>query len=988
MASRWLGTERLVTVTAWPYILLLLLSAALSAVLAVLAWQRRPVPGAASACWLLWALCEWCVAYALALGSQDVWWASFWSRLRFAGIAAVPVAWLSLTLSYTGRPGPMSVRSLTLLLIVPAITQLLTWDSRSALMFEGLVLEAPPPFYGVEFRPGLWFWVHTAYGYVLLLVGVVVLMSWLARTKEQYYGQALPLAIAALVPWAGNIVTQLGIAPNPYLDLTPFCFVLSAVAVFVAMFRYRFLNLAPIARDAVLEGMRDGVIVVDWMDRIVDLNPAARQIVGARGQGMVGRLVGEVLPVWEQLASKASFLPKAQVQWSTRVGGAQRDFAVDVSPLQERPARLQGRLVVLHDITDLRASQESVRRSEQRYRALFEASNDAIFVTAVDGRVVDCNQSAGRLYRSTRERLIGLPIVDLIRPATDGDALGKDSGLAGGGEPVPAWGVRRDGDCFPAEVDRQPAKVGDEPCTVVFVRDVTERKRVESQWERENTLLRSIAGNSPLAFYVVDGRDDRVLYMNQRFCDLWGLPPTDADPEGAETPTGETIGAALQRQVADPGSFGELWARLRGEIPRTVVEQDLALADGRTLRWFSTQVRDGQGRYFGRLHIFEDNSDRKRAEDTQRLAAVGQLAAGVAHEFNNILCSMRLRADLARLRRTPNEYEELVRVVVEGAEKGAQICDDMLSFARPAPPQRVSTPVEQPLEAALSLAGRRLTAGPITVRKEYHTAGWLVSIDPGQIEHVFLNLILNACDAMPEGGTLSLKTWFDPLAGGQVVVEVSDTGCGIRREDLPRIFEPFFTTRGLLGTSELPASGLGLAVSHGLLQAHHATISVRSEWGQGTTFEVRFGAHERRSESRTEAESAPAAPLTTSPARVLVVEDEDEVRATIEAALQSEGYQVVTVASAPEAKSLLETGTFDLVVTDMLMPGGNGKTVVQAARQSAGNPPVVVITGKPDPALEQELGLAGVARVVAKPFGLSDLLAAVRAVGLRRRRQS
>ncbi|NPV48255.1 MAG: PAS domain S-box protein, partial [Armatimonadetes bacterium] len=732
---------------------------------------------------------------------------------------------------------------------------------------------------------------------------------------------------------------------------------------------------------AVVEGMRDGVIVVDWQDRIVDLNPAAREVVSPTSQDLVGRPIGEVLQVWNQLAPTLPFVPHAHAELSATVGGVERRFAVGVSPLQQRSARLQGRLIVLHDITALKASQEAVQRSEQRYRTLFEASGDAIFVTGADGRIVDCNQSACSLYRSSRERLTGLAVVELVRPDSNDEGGFLGLGPTGTGRFVPAWGQRADGSCFPAEVGTQPVQVGGDPLTVVFVRDVTERKQAESHWQGENTLLRSIAENAPLALYVVDGRDDRVLYANQRFRDLWGLPPMDADPGGEGVPTGEEIGAALQRQVSDPAAFGELWARLRGEIPRTVVEQDLALADGRTLRWFSTQVRDSHGHYFGRLHIFEDNSDRKRAEDTQRLAAVGQLAAGVAHEFNNILCSMRLRADLAHLRRTPSEYDELVRVVVEGAKKGAQICDDMLSFARPAPPQRVSAPIEEPLEAALSLAERRLAAAPIAVQREYRTEGWRVSIDPGQMEHVFLNLILNACDAMPDGGTLSLRTWFEPLAGGQVVVEISDTGCGIRPEDLPRVFEPFFTTKGLLGASELPATGLGLAVSHGLLRAHHATISVRSEWGQGAVFEIRFEAHERSTESTAEAEPALPTRRMASPGRVLVVEDEDEVRATVEEALQSEGYEVVTVSGVPEAKSLLESEAFDLVVTDMLMPGGSGRTVVQTARRAASSPPVVVITGKPDPALEQEMRLAGAAQVVAKPFGLSELLAAVRPLG-------
>lgn len=966
---------------AWPYILLLLLSAGLSAVLAVLAWQRRPAPGAASGSWLLWALCEWCLTYALALGSPDAWWAGFWSRLRFAGIAAAPVAWLSLALRYTGRPAPISVRSLAIILIVPAVTQILSWDSRSALMFGAPVADAPPPFYGVVLTPGPWYWVHTGYSYLLLLVGIVVLLAWLARTREHYQGQVTLIAVAVLVPWAGNVVTQLGIAPNPHLDLTPFCFVLSAVAVFVAMFRYRFLNLVPVARDAVVEGMSDGIIVVDWQDRVVDLNPAARQVLKCTSGEAVGRPIGEFLGVWSQLAPKLPFLPQAHGELSARIGGVERSFDVSVSSLGERSGRLQGRLVVLHDITDLKATQQSLQRNEQRYRTLFETSSDAILMAGVDGRVIDCNHSACIQYGCTRETLLGLPVSDLVGSGEDG-AMGAFGHASASEEGVfvTTYGRRRDGGTFPAEVRTQLVQVGEEPCAVTFVRDITDRKQAESMWQWRDTLLRSVADNSPLAFYVVDDRDDRVLYANQQFCDLWGLPALQVGLQQGEGLAGEEVGAALQRQVADPGGFDQQWTRLRGEIPRTVVEQDLALADGRTLRWFSAQVRDSHGRYFGRLHIFEDTSDRKRAEDAQRLAAVGQLAAGVAHEFNNILCSMRLRADLAHYRQAPGEYEELVRVVLEGAQKGAQICDDMLSFARPTRPARVMAPIERPLETALSLAESRLTAGKVTVRRQYDTDGWLVSIDTAQIEHVFLNLILNACDAMSDGGLLTLTTSYDPLAGGQVVVELGDTGCGIRPEHLPRLFEPFFTTKGRLGESDIPGTGLGLAVSHGLLKAHHASISVRSEWGQGTVFEVRFEAYAAEAQVSAADPPAMAVGSAESLGRVLVAEDEAEVRATVEEALESQGYRVVTVGTVPEATAVLETEDFELVVTDLLMPGGDGRAVVQAACRSAANPPVLVITGNAAPALDHELRRVGAAHWIAKPFGLAELLQAVETV--------
>jgi two-component system, cell cycle sensor histidine kinase and response regulator CckA len=961
-----------------PYALPLLLAAALSGALAVVAWLRRPTPGATTAAVLMLALGEWCLTYLLALTAPDAFWAGFWSRARYLGISVVPVAWLVLALRYTGRQSWSSWPNLGALLVVPAVTQVLVWHPSSRLMFAGPQPTAPPPFDVVELAPGPWYWVFTGYSYLLVLVGLSLLVGWLSRCRSHYHGQVALLVVAAVVPFAGNVLVQCGVLPNAHLDITPFCFLLSALATMVAIFHCRFLSLTPVAVDAVLEGMRDAVLVLDWQDRVVDLNPAAQRLLRVRANQAVGQPVATLLEAWARVAPKLPYLPQLHEEVLLREAGEVRCFDMTVTPLDEPRTRQRGRLVVLHEITELKAAQAALQENEQRYRTLFETSTDAIFLETLEGRILDCNHSACEQYGYQREEMLALTMAGLVPPeiADLASPLGRD--LAHSGQFVEALGRRKSGEVFPVEVRTRLVQVGDMPLAVAFVRDLTERRQAEQNRTWKDTLLRAMAENSPLAFYVVDDRADTILYCNRCLCELWRLEGLEERVQSAKPPPGAEVGTALLRQVADPQEFDRLWRQLRNEIPRTVLEQDLVLADGRVLRWFSAQVRDFAGHYFGRLHIFEDISDRRRAADAQRLAAMGQLAAGVAHEFNNILCSMRLRADLARFRQRREEYEELVRVVIEGSQAGGRICDDMLSFARPDEPTRQAMPIEQAVETALHLCQPQLAAAQVRVQQRYHTGGRLVDVDPGQMEQVFVNLILNACDAMAGGGTLVVATDCDPLAGGQVVVEVSDTGSGIRPEHLPHIFEPFFTTKGRLGESEVPGTGLGLAASHGLLQAHGANISVRSEWGQGTTFELRFAAHSQQVDEP--AATGPASQRETSPGsprRVLLAEDEIEVRSSMVEALEGQGYSVVTAATVSEALAALRAGSFDLVITDLLMPDGDGMEVVVAAAHLPRRPPVLVITGKASESLDHQLWAAGASRWMAKPFGLSDLLSAV-----------
>jgi len=294
--------------------------------------------------------------------------------------------------------------------------------------------------------------------------------------------------------------------------------------------------------------------------------------------------------------------------------------------------------------------------------------------------------------------------------------------------------------------------------------------------------------------------------------------------------------------------------------------------------------------------------------------------------------------------------------------------------------------IEAALEAALAVAARQLETRSIRVLRDYEPAGAQVFADTGQMEQVFLNLFINASHAMENGGTLRIATRYerDDLGEGYVLVEVTDTGVGIRPEDLDRVFEPFFSTKGRLGESDTPGSGLGLSVSRSSVEAHGGTIEVRSTLGEGTSFTTRLPLRtEAPPVTTTAAAQTPAPRQGPSPRaaqerpRLLVADDETDVREIIAEALSMAGFHVVTAATAGEAIAALRAAPFDLVLSDLLMPGGGAKAILSLFPDDHSRPPVVVLTGKTEAYVEEALLAAGAARCLQKPIGVEQLLSSI-----------
>jgi PAS domain S-box-containing protein len=637
----------------------------------------------------------------------------------------------------------------------------------------------------------------------------------------------------------------------------------------------------------------------------------------------------------------------------------------------------------------LTAATESLRDSEERYRTLMEASPDGIIASDLSGTILMCNRRAAEIhgYGNAGDLIGGLARM-LIAPADRQrvDAAILSRVAAGGSVDVECQILLRDGAERSAQVTAAPLRTGDGAIagSVAIVHDITERKEADRALRQAREFSASVIDAIPGVFFVLD-RQGKYVRWNRNLETLLDLPP---------------------EQIAQRDALATFYPEDR---QRVVDGIDAAFATGSAeveARGFVGRSQELRHFYFtGRRMELDgvaylvgfgiDITKRKQAEaararlesqllQSQKLESVGRLAGGVAHDFNNYLTVINGYCDLLLSRLAPDDPDRAGLVDARRAgERAATLTRQLLAFGR----QQILSPSPVSLNQIVSSIETMLRClAPENIDLATVLAPGLgaAMADTGQIEQVLMNLVTNARDAMPNGGTIRIETanvdldsatgerHRDIAPGAYVTLAVTDTGVGMDERTRALIFEPFFTTKELgKGT------GLGLAMVYGIVKQSGGAIAVRSEPGAGSAFTVYF--------PRVDAPAAqlPPTPVVERPrsgqGTVLLVEDQASVRGLIKRVLLSSGYHVMEAGSGPQALALPDSQvrSIDLLITDVVMPGMSGSELAKGLTARRKGLRVLFISGyAPSETMREGILEPGVA-FLQKPFSPAQITATV-----------
>jgi PAS domain S-box-containing protein len=395
-----------------PYFFPLIAGALITLGLAIFAWRHRRTSGATSFTVLMSCVAWWSIGYAIQLSFIALRAKVIQSNINYVAIFVIPLTWLAFALQYTGHEKWLTRRNLALLSIVPIILLGIVWTDSLHRWFRTDIdlVAVGGKFVAMKPTHGIAFWAFVAYAYPLILLGTGLILRNLVGSAGVYRSQAIVITIGTLAPLTANALSIFNLIPLQGIDLTPFAFVITGLAMAWGLFRYQLLDVVPVARDTIIENMRDSVIVLDAQKRIVDLNPAAQKLLGRPASQVIGHSSREVLAAWPALAEYAQDIIETHAEIAVDKGGAQRFFDLRISPLRGLRGGSAGRLIVLRDIT-------ARKRAESELKATLESIADGVIVFDAADRATIANLATADLLGIHPGEILGTNIRELMDSA-------------------------------------------------------------------------------------------------------------------------------------------------------------------------------------------------------------------------------------------------------------------------------------------------------------------------------------------------------------------------------------------------------------------------------------------------------------------------------------------------------------------------------------------------------------------------------------------
>ncbi len=741
------------------------------------------------------------------------------------------------------------------------------------------------------------------------------------------------------------------------------------------------------------EVARDGILILKAdTGRILDINPFLIDLLGYSRKECIGKVLWKVGPFRDTALSMASLremqatspIRYAELPLKAKNGVAivvefvsnnYQEASVDVIQCNIRiNVTERGRLVNL------------LLLSEDKFYMMFNSMNDGLFIIdAHTAEFSEINTAGHTMFGYTRDELIGCDfemistgsppytrkkVMDLLEKARSGAAQRFE------------WHCKaKDTHFLWVEISLSCVLFGDRHVGLAMIRDITANKLAEETLRASERQLRQAQTLARMGTDLRDLRTGERKWSDETYR-IFGVSREnfDTDPENVLAmihPDDRHLVLAARRRTAagiSPSPMEYRIIRPDGTVRNIYREWEL--------------IRDDAGEPAQLLGIAHDITERRRTEEelrqSQKMEAIGNLTGGMAHDFNNLLGVIIGNLDLAQERIGADaELAELTNEARDAAWRGADLTRRLLAFARRQPLEPARIDANGLITNSVTLL-RRLLGEDIEVVLDLGEQIWPVTADPAQLESALANLATNARDAMPHGGHLSIKTsnvgidadyaamHHEVIPGDYVKIEVSDTGIGMSPETTAHVFEPFFTTK-----EPGKGTGLGLSMVFGFLRQSGGHVSIYSEEGLGTTFRLYL--------PRLYGEAAPAeAPVTNSATRgtgecVLVVEDQIAMRRITVRQVRDLGYRVFEADRAAAALALLQCEPVDLLLTDVVMPGGvDGVDLAQQALDRWPALKIVLTSGFPDARTRHDKAFVERFQLLSKPYSKADLACALR----------
>jgi len=741
---------------------------------------------------------------------------------------------------------------------------------------------------------------------------------------------------------------------------------------------------------SLVESSPDLIFIADREGRITYINHASTEFCGKEPGEITGTKLMDLLPgsegemMLEGISRVFEENRVVQLDHVVSVGGGLRHYSTALTPIHDSQGNVVSVMGIARNITALKNVAEKLAESEEKYRTLFEDSLEAMSVSQ-EGKIVDVNPAWLRLHGlKSKEEVIGKDVLDIIHPEDRAILRQRRRMPAAERERVCQMrDLRKDGSVVDVEIYSSAITLAGKQAILTTVRDITDQKRAINALLESERKFRQLYEFAPTPYHTLTP-DGTITNVNRKWCEVLGYRKE------------EVIGKSIFDFVLDKdrhlakASF-ESKKRSKKFFTRGS-EREYLGKDGQVRTFlindFFSLDEDGNIRS---VHTtMEDITERKRLQEqilrSQKMQSIGTLASGVAHNFNNILSIILGNAELAKMSLEPShEANEFLDEISKATERAAGLAQQLLSVARQQAAERTRISVSA-LVAGISQSMRVMLDSNIQVTWDAPEDLPDIEVNQSVIEQILTNMCLNARDAMPKGGKLSLKAETVELSsefceahenmkpGLHVCITVTDTGIGMDDAALSNVFDPFFTTKG-----PDKGIGLGLATAYGTIVSYGGCIDVESEVGKGSSFHIYLPA-------APEAESKPASSDTqsvkTGTETILIVDDEKDLADVARRNLKLLGYTVLTAGTGRDAIETYrrEHDRIDLVLLDYMMPDMDGEDTYAELKKINPDVKVILSSGYDEKGKVKPLLDAGVDGFVHKPFHLAELSQTIRNV--------